>query len=230
MEKGRVNPGPLARVPLFGVLQNGTVNRYSEPNTHLRDRRVRIMAAEMLGGASRINSLIWARGRQEEYDGWARDLGLDEWAWAKVEGAFKRIESDADGGVERRPATDPGILPYVESVMPRVGLDVRDVGDEKTGSQGYSRTEIAISKDGRRSSALTAWLDAELANSRREHLTVCTEAVATKLEFEDGGSRASGVRIRPVGGGPDSDVLVAARREIIVCSGVFSTPQLLMRR
>ncbi|CAG8230199.1 unnamed protein product [Penicillium olsonii] len=217
LDKGRVNAGLLSRIPLLGPLQRG-INRYhAEPNADLRGRHVQLLAGEMLGGTSRIHSMVWSPGGRAEFDGWARDLGLDQWSWEKVEPALARVEQ----GVQRRQAGDTGVMPYVDSVMERVGLDA---GGGR-GTQRYARSELSIDGEGVRSSALTSWLYASVVRERKG-LKVCTGVLVTKLEFGDDGNIVTGVRIRPTGGG--EEVLVKAQREVVVCSGVFGTPQLLM--
>ncbi|CAI7661079.1 unnamed protein product [Penicillium glandicola] len=219
LDKGRVNAGIISRIPLLGILQNGVVRYHAEPNANLRGRHVQILAAEMLGGSSRAHSMTWSPGGRPEFDGWARELGLDEWSWEKVAPAFARVES----GIPRKAAGDLGFMPYVDAAMERVGLDN---GGEKRGTQRYNRSEVSVDANGNRVSALTAWLNASVVNARKGRLTVCTGVTATRLEFSDDGTRVTGVWMKPEGG---ADILVKARQEVILCSGVFGTPQLLMQ-
>lgn len=220
MEKGRVNAGVLSRIPLLGILQSGVVRYHAEPNVHLRGRHVQLLAGEMLGGTSRAHSMVWSPGGQPEFDGWARELGLDEWSWEKVAPAFARVEK----AIPRKGAGDLGLMSYVDAAMERVGLDD---GGGKRGTQRYTRSEVSVDADGNRVSALTAWLNASVVNERKGRLTVCTGVTATKLEFEEDGTRVTGVWIKS---GEGADILVKAQQEVIVCSGVFGTPQLLMQR
>ena len=181
---------------------------------------MQLLAGEMLGGTSRAHSMVWSPGGCPEFDGWARELGLDEWSWEKVAPAFARVEK----ATQRKGAGDLGLMPYVDAAMERVGL--HDGGGER-GTQRYTRSEVSVDADGNRVSALTAWLSASVVNERKGRLTVCTGTTATKLEFADDGTRVTGVWINSGGG---SDILVNAQREVIVCSGVFGTPRLLMQR
>lgn len=106
-------------------------------------------------------------------------------------------------------------------------------------AQGYFNLDAAVYPDGTRVSAYRAYLNKQLALERRRHLTICTEALATKLEFNDGvvvpesdsaEVKATGVYVAsaPTGKPVGKPVLVKARREIVVCGGAFRTPQLLM--
>ncbi|KAF7523311.1 hypothetical protein PCG10_006715 [Penicillium crustosum] len=219
LDKGRVKAGVLSRIPLLGILQSGVVRYHAEPNAHLRGRHVQLLAGEMLGGTSRAHSMVWSPGGQPEFDGWARELGLDEWSWEKVAPAFARVEKE----IPRKGAGDLGLMPYIDAAMERVGLDD---GGGKRGTQRYTRSEVSVDANGNRVSALTAWLDASVVNERKGRLTVCTGVTATKLEFEDDGTMVTGVWIKSEGG---ADILVKAQQEVIICSGVFGTPQLLMQ-
>jgi Choline dehydrogenase and related flavoproteins len=164
--------------------------------------------------------MVWSPGGRPEFDGWTRELGLDEWSWEKVAPAFARVEK----AIPRKGAGDLGLMSYVDAAMERVGLDD---GGGKRGTQRYSRSEVSVDADGNRVSALTAWLNARVVNERKGRLTVCTGVTATKLEFTGDGTRVTGVWIKSEEG---ADILVKAQHEVILCSGVFGTPQLLMQR
>ncbi|KAJ5158652.1 uncharacterized protein N7500_008303 [Penicillium coprophilum] len=218
-DKGHIDAGVLSRIPLLGILQSGVVRYNAEPNAHLRGRRVQLLAGEMLGGTSRAHSMVWSPGGRPEFDGWARELGLDEWSWEKVAPAFERVEE----AIQRKGAGDIGLMSYVDTAMERVGLGD---GGGKRGTQRYTRSEVSVDADGNRVSALTAWLSASVVNERKGRLTVCTGVTATKLEFTDNGTSATGIWIKREGG---ADILVKAQQEVILCSGVFGTPQLLLQ-
>lgn len=89
----------MSRVPL--ISQNFWMGdplqvqstRYSEPIRQLNGRKNQITTAEGIGGASRINAMLWTRGVPGGYEEWAESLGLDEWAWDKVELCFRKMEN-----------------------------------------------------------------------------------------------------------------------------------------
>lgn len=114
-----------------------------------------------------------------------------------------------------------------------LGLPISDdVNSLDTPAQSFSDMNMAISAKGVRLSAMSGFLNAQIANERRAHLTVCTGTVATKLQLNDTGKTVVGVQIRRdkklAPGGSRDECFVKVRREAIVCGGSFVSPQLLM--
>ncbi|KAL2289321.1 hypothetical protein FJTKL_02324 [Diaporthe vaccinii] len=99
LEKGYVKDNFVSRVPL--ISQNFWMGhplqvqstRYSEPLRNVNGRKNHIVTAEAIGGATRINAMLWTRGVPGGYEEWATTLGLDEWAWEKVEPCFRKLEN-----------------------------------------------------------------------------------------------------------------------------------------
>ncbi|KAB5543081.1 hypothetical protein GE09DRAFT_237530 [Coniochaeta sp. 2T2.1] len=245
LEKGRVGDTWYTRIPLLG--QNTDfpwmqgVTRLSEPVAALGGRRLKLPVAESLGGTTRVNGMIVTRGVPGGYNDWARSFGLEDWGWDEVEAYFKRSENavahpDAahrghDGPLESR-QFEPwfGSYRYYEKAARAVGLPVgNDANDPDGPAQGFFSLDHAVGADSTRMSAYRAWLNAAIANERRDRLSVCTGVIASKLEIENGGKLVTGVHIRNArSSGPDREYFVRARREVIICSGAMCTPQLLM--
>ncbi|KIH95291.1 hypothetical protein SPBR_03918 [Sporothrix brasiliensis 5110] len=219
LERGPLKDVFMSRIPLLSQnyvssWSTGVQDRFSEPIAGYNDRRLQLAGGEGLGGTSRLNGLLVTRGAPGGYNEWASDLGLDGWAWDDVE-------------------------PF-EKVCKAVGLPVEtDCNAPAASAQGYFSLDAAVYPDGTRVSAYRAYLNKRVALERRGHLTICTEALVTKLELNDGvvpdsdsaDARATGVYVAAAPTGQDDmgkPVLVKARREIIVCGGAFRTPQLLL--
>lgn len=92
---------------------------------------------------------------------------------------------------------------------------------------GHFNLDSAIDKHGCRISALTAYLSKTVTSQRRDHLTICTGAMAARLEVDAQTGIVTGVHIRN-SKGSSNEFFVKARREVIVCSGAACTPQLLL--
>src|SRR2546422_11723238 len=86
------------------------------PSPRLNDRKFNMALGHVLGGGSSINAMVWNRGMQRDYDGWAKN-GAKGWAFADVLPVFKSQE-DWEGGANawrgsggpihiRRPHTHP---------------------------------------------------------------------------------------------------------------------------
>jgi choline dehydrogenase len=68
----------------------------AKPAPQLNNRAFNMALGHVLGGGSSINAMVWTRGMQRDYDGWARN-GAKGWAFADVLPVFKRQE-DWEGG------------------------------------------------------------------------------------------------------------------------------------
>jgi choline dehydrogenase-like flavoprotein len=180
-----------------------------------------------LGGSSAINAMVYIRGHRSDYDQWA-SLGNTGWSFADVLPYFKRSEDNADfdgeyhgkGGplaVNKLRTDNPVQQTFLQAAREaqfRIREDFNAEDHEGLGI--YQVTQ----KNGERWSAARAYVHPHMAT--RANLHVETNAQASRILFE--GRRAVGVEFRQ---GKDVKQ-IRARREVIVSSGAFQTPQLLM--
>lgn len=102
LEKGHSKDSLLSRIPLvsqnfhFGDKLQVVSDRFSEPSTETSGGNFKLWTAEGLGGASRINGMVMTRGTPSDYNGWAQNLSLDDWAWDRVEPYFRKSENNID--------------------------------------------------------------------------------------------------------------------------------------
>ena len=61
----------------------GATSWYREPLKDCNPHRDLLFTGEVLGGASRINGLIYSRGSPEDYDAW-ESMGHPSWSFKKV--------------------------------------------------------------------------------------------------------------------------------------------------
>ena len=180
-----------------------------------------------LGGSSAINAMVYIRGHRADYDQWA-SLGNAGWSYSDVLPYFKRAEDNADfdgeyhgkGGplsVNKLRTDNPVQQTFLQAAQ-EAQFRLRDDfnGDEHEGLGVYQVTQ----KNGERCSAARAYVHPHMGT--RPNLRVETLAHATRILFE--GKRAVGVEYVQ---GKEKKVL-RARREVIVASGAFQSPQLLM--
>jgi choline dehydrogenase len=181
----------------------------------------------VLGGGSSINAMVWTRGMQRDYDGWAKN-GAKGWAFADVLPVFKSQE-DWEGGANawrgaggpvhiRRPKrTHPTALAFIDAAREMAMPILDDVNGPMVPGAGYINMNIAA--DGTRVSTARAFL--RPARSR-PNLTLLLNTMVAKLNFK--GSRC--VRVSIMTSGTVADI--AADKEVILTAGAVNSPKLLM--
>lgn len=196
----------------------------SEPG--LNGRKLPIWRGRTLGGCSSINAMINSRGNPHDYELMAQH-GLDGWGFRDVLPYFKRLESSwrgasglhgAEGPIGNAPVNIPDALfPEIRQAAINSGLPLCD-DQNGLDQSGVSRIELTVNR-GRRASTASEYLRPAM---RRSNLTVLTRAQATRVLIE--GQRADGVEYVRNG----KLERVYAEREVIVSSGTYKSPQLLM--
>jgi choline dehydrogenase-like flavoprotein len=180
-----------------------------------------------LGGSSAINAMVYTRGNRADFDHWA-ELGNPGWGYDDVLPYFRRAEDNAQLsgpfhgqggplGVTYAPGENPIRAAFLDAAR-QCGLPISDDfnGQTQEGLGLYQATMRA----GERCSAARAYLEPVMAT--RQNLRVELHAQAARVVFE--GTRAVAVEYRQHG----QDYLVRANTEVILCAGVFQSPQLLM--
>lgn len=196
----------------------------TEPEPHLNDRRVKMPRGRVLGGSSSINGQLYLRGHPLDYEGW-EEAGARGWSFGDVLPYFKRLETRVDGASEHRGSdgpikastSPPGPLEdaFLEAGAEAGYLTTDDVNGAQQDGFGLFPKNVAF---GRRSSTSQCYL-----RNRPKNLQVLTGCHATRLVLE--GRIARGVEYERAG----RLNTVSARREVVVCCGVFNSPMLLMR-
>ena len=201
-------------------------NFVSEPEPHAGGRRIDAPRGKVIGGSSRINGMVYARGHRLDYDDWAQK-GLKGWGYADVLPYFKRSESHwlgeskYHGGsgelVVRIPDQNQMFAELQQATVNAGYPTTQDYhGDDTEGAQ---RSEITVTKGGRRGATSRVFLEPAL---KRTNLTLRSGCLITRVLFE--AKRAVGVEYEQDG------VLktVRAAREVILSGGAISSPQILM--
>lgn len=230
LEAGGWDYNPLIHVPIgFGMMHKHAMHDwgyFAEPDPGLGGRAIEAMRGKVLGGSSSINVTGYTRGDRGDFERWAQK-GARGWSYDEVLPYFQRSETWEGGANAARGGSGPLGVEYSRYVDPlfdawlqaarEAGYPIIDDGCSGT-AEGFSRAQFTI-RDGRRSSAATAYLKPVL---RRKNLELRTGVLTTKILIE--GTRARGVEIE-VGGRLER---VYADREVILAAGAFNSPQLLM--
>src|SRR5712671_5219740 len=230
IESGGPDDAPTIANPSVWFYNVGGPLDYSLPVTpspRLSHRKYNIALGHVLGGGSSINAMVWTRGMQRDYDGWARN-GATGWTFADVLPVFKAQE-DWEGGANawrgvggpihiRRPKDPHPTAPVFLEAARQMGMPILDdVNGPMVPGAGYINMNIAL--DGTRVSAARAFLHPALS---RPNLTLLLKTNVVKLNFQ--GTRCVGVRVMTGGAVKD----IAAEKEVILAAGTINSPKLLM--
>ena len=196
----------------------------SESEEHRRGYQPR---GKTLGGSSSINAMLYVRGHKWDYDHWS-ELGNNGWSYDEILPYFKKAEHNEihqndfhgqDGPLnvanirhKNKPVDD-----FVETGSSVFGFNEDFNGESQEGIGYYQTTQ----KNGKRCSAAKAYLVPAL---ERENLTVLTDTNVNKILVND--SRASGVSCI---GEDGEEFTLNATKEVLLSSGAFGSPQVLLR-
>ena len=230
LETGPSDKTPLISTPI-GIIGLMDSNKYnwmfnSQPEPSQQDRIIYCPRGKVLGGSSSVNAMLYTRGTPSDYDHWA-SLGNKGWGYNDILPYFKSTQHQERGASdfhgtegELNVAEGRSNHPLGETLLAacrQAGYqDNPDFnGAQQEGIGYYQVTQI----NGERCSAARAFLHPII---ERENLTVITEARVARILIDD--KHAEGVEYQHDG---KLHTLTAAK-EVIVSSGTFCSPQLLM--
>jgi choline dehydrogenase len=197
------------------------------PSPRLNNRKFNMALGHVLGGGTSINAMVWVRGTQADYDGWAEN-GAKGWAFADVLPVFKSQE-DWEGGANEwrgvggpihigRPKDPHPTAPaFIDAARQMDMAVLDDVNGPMRPGAGYINMNIAA--DGTRVSAVRAFLRPALS---RPNLTLLLNTNVVKVNFK--GTRCVGVKLNTNGVVKD----ITADKEVILAAGTINSPKLLM--
>ncbi|VDB84007.1 unnamed protein product [Peniophora sp. CBMAI 1063] len=247
IERGAAEDTWTSKVPMMSAdtfRAGGPARRwFSQPLVEANDRCLEVVHGEGLGGTSLVNGMLYTRGAPGDYERWAQQ-GNPGWSYKDIEHLFRKSErtlsqppSDFRGkqgpwqnqthlDIPHRP------VQLLAQATQNIGFPaVPDLNSPHAPAAGYATLDICVDENSYRSSTFRAFLPPHLAYERRDRLKVCTNALVTRLEIStsDGALRATGVYFEAVDPRyADCKVLARASREVILCGGALSNPQLLM--
>ena len=183
---------------------------------------------KLMGGGSSINGQVALRGGPADFDTWA-ELGAKGWDWNSVLPYFRKLETDLDYTDQYHGAAGPITVRRIprdqwDEFTNAVAKSWENLGHEfvpdMNGAfeEGYSPLPTSNDGTARRSTA-NGHLNDEVR--RRPNLRLMPETQVVRILFE--GQRAIGVRA--IREGKTEDLF---GDNIIISSGAFHTPKLLM--
>ena len=231
LEAGGNDRSPIIKTPLtWGLILKGRLfdwNYFTEPEPGMDGRRIECARGKVVGGCTSINGMAYSRGAPEDFDHWARNLGLSAWSYARVLPYFKRSESWEGGATAYRGGDGPVTVitsrfadPLVDAFLRATDMEgyPRNADYNGASAEGIGQMQMTIRR-GVRCSTSVAYLRPALA---RGNVTLRLRAQATRVLFE--GSRAVGVEYLQDG----KQHVARADGEVLLSGGVINSPQLLM--
>ena len=217
---------------------------FTESDPGLNGRKLRYPRGKVLGGCSSINGMIYMRGQERDYDGWAAGLGDDAWRWEQCLPYFKRHEdhwrldagsADSDNARLRHAHGHGGewrvekqrlrwdILDAFSQAAQQAGIPATD--DFNGGNnEGVAYFEVN-QRGGWRWNTAKAFLRPTCYG--RPNFEMWTGAQVVRLVLErgaDGRPRATGAEVVSQVG---ERQVVRASREVVLAAGSIGTPQIL---
>jgi choline dehydrogenase len=231
LEAGGPDSSVLIHAPMgFAVSAPLHINNWgyeTVPQNGFKGRRGYQPRGKVMGGSTSINAMVYTRGNRADYDHWAA-LGNPGWSYEDVLPFFKRSENNQCFGADSYRGTGgPLQVSYLRSPGPlnEVFLTASEqCGLPRTpdynGAQqwGVGPSQV-MQSGGERCSAARAYIT---PIKDRSNLHIITHAHAQRIALE--GRKAIGVHYQREG----QEVLVRARREVLLSAGAFGSPQLLM--
>ena len=180
-----------------------------------------------LGGSSSINAMLYVRGHRWDYDHWS-ELGNQGWSYDEVLPYFKKAEHNEEFDNNFHGQNGPLNVSKIRHQntptddFVKTGSELFGFNDDFNGAEqegvGYYQT---TQKDGKRCSAAKAYLVPAL---ERDNLTVMTDTNVNKIIFDN--KKAIGVECIDKDG---KELRFKANKEVILSSGAFGSPQILLR-
>ncbi|MEV5506426.1 GMC family oxidoreductase [Streptomyces orinoci] len=185
-------------------------------NSHIRHSRARV-----LGGCSSHNTLISFKPLPGDWNEWA-EAGAEGWDAESMDPYFGRLRNNivpVDEKDRNAIARD-----FVEAAQRAADVPRVEGFNKKPFHEGVGFFDLAYHpENNKRSSASVAYLHPHIEAGDRPNLRILLETWVHKLELD--GNRATGVRARAQDG---TELLVRARREVVLCAGAVDTPRLLL--
>lgn len=224
---------PLTSEPLacFGAHYSDIDYAYATvPQDHLNNRVMYNAGGKILGGGTATNYGTWTRGPKVDYDNWAETVGDENWSYESLLPYFKKVEGcvrDGQFSAEQHGFDGPVKLASVSETEREYPLDktvlgawkelgVKTVVDGNGGSPlGLAEMVESFGVEGRRQPASLVY---DLSQA-----TVLTNTTVVRVIMSKSGESMIATGVQLLNG-----EIVTATREVVLTSGAYRTPQLLL--
>ncbi|EJD00303.1 alcohol oxidase [Fomitiporia mediterranea MF3/22] len=231
-------PGIHARNTQFdGINDMATFYTDTLPSKHLRGRQSIVPCANILGGGSSINTMVYTRASASDYD----DFKTEGWTANDLMPLMKRIENyqkpcnndthgyDGPIAISNGGQINPLAYDFLRAAD-AVGVPITDdLQDLNTSHASEVWAKYINRETGRRSDAATAYVHSVMDVQTNLHLR--TNSKVSRVIFE--GNKAVGVAYIHASNrahkGEVRETIVRARKMVVLSSGSLGNPQILER-
>ncbi|TDT45213.1 choline dehydrogenase-like flavoprotein [Maribacter spongiicola] len=195
----------------------------STPQKGLNGRKLMQPRGKVMGGSAAINIGSWSRGTAINYNSW----NIADWDWETILKWYLKIENSDRGANEFRGADGPMKLEttpegtYMTQIFKQACLELGLGATEDLNAENNEGFDVwqCIYKNGTRHNTIHNYLNGARL---RSNLSIETEAFVSKVIIENG--KAVGVEYFKDG----KYQTIKANKEVILCTGTFATPKILM--
>ena len=236
LERGPARPdfltAKLLSMPagwMKGISGSPVVEMYQPiPQKHLNGRAPAVGQANILGGGTSVNAMVYTRGQAADYDHWGQFLGAGSgWAYKDVLPHFKAMENNQHlhdewhgnngplyvSGTARQCQITKDYVKSVEALGIPHNADFNGATQRGVGTMQYTTFQK------RRYDGIEAFLKPALETGR---LTIRTGCTVSKLMIQNG--ICKGVDF--VKGSEDFSAFADA--EVLLAAGSYNSPKILM--
>jgi choline dehydrogenase-like flavoprotein len=231
IEAGGSDKSPWVKIPagIFGLYGNKKYDYTFKgvPQKHLNNRVMTVNRGKGLGGSSSINSMVYIRGNQNDYDGWAK-LGCTGWSYQDVLPVFKDLERNLAGQSPEYHGfngelnvVNPQDINEMARIFVKAGATVGlpENKDFNAASQLGLGIYNVNQNQGVRVSSYTAFVE---PIQNRPNLTILTQTEVFKLQIDK--DRVTGVEIEHAG----VRSVLHCSKEVILSAGAIASPRILL--
>ncbi|MFT2110922.1 GMC family oxidoreductase [Marinomonas sp. 2405UD68-3] len=231
IEAGGNSNSPWITIPagIFGLYGNKKYDYAFEgiPQTHLHNRKMMVNRGKTLGGSTAINSMVYIRGNQNDYNGWEA-LGCKGWSYQEVLPVFKALEANQSHQAAEYHGFNGELMVTKQQDPHSVCTRFIKAGaaaslPENTDFNGPTQFGLGVydvnQNEGQRVSSYRAFVEPVLS---RNNLTILTHTDVLSLILD--GDLAKGVNAESDG----SVKQILANKEVIVSSGSIVSPRILL--
>jgi len=220
---------PMPAAWVKGITGSDVVELHEPvPQKHLNGRAPKVGQANILGGGTAVNAMVYTRGQAEDYDHWDQFLGSKgKWAYAEMLTHFRAMEYNHEfndawhgvGGPLHVSGTGAKCQISEDFVLAAQGLGVAFNPDFNGAKQAGVGTMQYTTFNKRRWNGVEAFLQ-PIMNDKR--FTVKAECTVAKLLIENG--KCLGVIA--INNGQKAEYRCNAG--VLLAAGTYNTPKILM--